>query len=109
MEALLVLGLLGLGIRCLLKSSRPERERLSAAANAQPVRHVPTAVRQAVMRRDRRTCRYCGRRPRRLHIDHVVPHSRGGPSDIDNLVVACRRCNLGKGARTPEEAGLMLR
>jgi 5-methylcytosine-specific restriction endonuclease McrA len=27
----------------------------------------------------------------------VVPVSKGGPTTMDNLVTACRECNLGKG------------
>jgi len=32
-------------------------------------------------------------------IDHVIPQKAGGPSDIDNLALACYRCNEFKGAR----------
>lgn len=32
-------------------------------------------------------------------IDHVVPLSRGGTDDLDNLVLACNVCNARKGAR----------
>jgi 5-methylcytosine-specific restriction endonuclease McrA len=51
---------------------------------------------------------YCGRRAPedRLHIDHIVPWSKGGTTVFDNLRTACDVCNLGKGAsyynhRTP--------
>ena len=43
-----------------------------------------------------------------LTVDHVLPKSRGGKSTWDNLVAACRSCNLRKGDRTPEEAGMRL-
>lgn len=62
----------------------------------------------AVYERDHFECRYCGS-IRKLSIDHVVPRSQGGSDDEDNLVVACRSCNSRKGARTPEEAGMVLR
>ena len=42
-------------------------------------------------------------------IDHVVARCKGGKSSWTNCVVACFRCNLKKGSRTPEEAGLRLR
>lgn len=35
-----------------------------------------------------------------VHIDHVVPWSRGGSSDMDNLQVSHSLCNMRKGART---------
>lgn len=56
------------------------------------------SVRFCILRRDGFTCRYCGRRPPDvvLHVDHMVPVARGGTSDEDNLITACRRCNLGK-------------
>lgn len=60
--------------------------------------------------RDRNTCQYCGKRlPRaELNLDHVVPRSRGGLTTWENVVCSCVPCNLRKGGRTPEEAGLRL-
>jgi len=39
-------------------------------------------------------------------LDHVVPHSRGGRTDPDNLVTACWACNYGKANYTLAEMGL---
>jgi 5-methylcytosine-specific restriction endonuclease McrA len=63
-----------------------------------------------VYTRDESTCQYCGRRlPRsELNLDHVVPRSRGGSTSWENVVCSCVRCNLRKGGRTPEEAGMRL-
>jgi 5-methylcytosine-specific restriction endonuclease McrA len=60
--------------------------------------------------RDDDTCQYCGRRFKRtdLNLDHVVPRSRGGATSWDNVVCSCIACNLRKGGRTPEEAGMRL-
>ena len=60
--------------------------------------------------RDDNTCQYCGRRfPRtELNLDHVVPRSRGGTTSWENVVCSCVPCNLRKGGRSPEEAGLRL-
>lgn len=63
--------------------------------------------RNLVFRRDRHTCQYCGGKAH-LTIDHVMPQSRGGGDTWENLVTACAPCNHSKGARTPEEAGLLL-
>jgi 5-methylcytosine-specific restriction endonuclease McrA len=67
-------------------------------------------TRRNLMLRDGHQCQYCARRPpvRDLNIDHVVPRSRGGPNSWENLVTACRPCNLRKGRRTPDEAGMRL-
>jgi 5-methylcytosine-specific restriction endonuclease McrA len=60
--------------------------------------------------RDENTCQYCGRRFARaeLNLDHVVPRSRGGVTNWENVVCSCVSCNLRKGGRTPEEAGMRL-
>ena len=53
-------------------------------------------IREYVLNRDRRTCQYCGKRKRRLEVDHVVPKSHNGPYRISNLITACRDCNQRK-------------
>jgi hypothetical protein len=44
------------------------------------------------------TCAYCGCRPgsEHLHVDHLVPVSRGGSDNIENLCCACETCNSRK-------------
>lgn len=37
------------------------------------------------------------------HVDHIVPLSRGGSDDPDNLVITCEQCNKSKGNRLPHE------
>jgi 5-methylcytosine-specific restriction endonuclease McrA len=66
--------------------------------------------RKNVLLRDRYTCQFCGRvlPAHELTLDHVIPRSRGGYTDWDNLVACCHRCNNLKGDRLPEEAGLRL-
>jgi 5-methylcytosine-specific restriction endonuclease McrA len=67
-------------------------------------------TRRNLMFRDAHQCQYCGKRPplRDLNIDHVIPRSRGGDDTWENLVTACRLCNLRKGWKTPEEANMRL-
>ena len=53
------------------------------------------------MQRDDFKCKICGRSPATdpsvvLHIDHIIPCSKGGRADIDNLQTLCSKCNLGK-------------
>jgi 5-methylcytosine-specific restriction endonuclease McrA len=73
-------------------------------------RPVIRLSRKNVMLRDAHQCQYCGRQPpvRDLNIDHVMPRSRGGADSWENLVTACRVCNLRKGWRTPDEAMMRL-
>lgn len=61
---------------------------------------VGSGLRFRILKRDGFSCRYCGRHGRdvELHVDHVVPRSRGGTNDPTNLVASCAECNLGKGA-----------
>ncbi len=63
-----------------------------------------------VYTRDDGTCQYCGRSlPRsELNLDHVVPRALGGTTSWENVVCSCVRCNLRKGGRTPEQAGMRL-
>ncbi|MGR3810864.1 HNH endonuclease [Jiulongibacter sp. NS-SX5] len=63
--------------------------------------------RQNIFKRDGNKCVYCGTR-RELTLDHVLPKSRGGKTNWDNLVAACKRCNGRKGDCTPEEAMMPL-
>ncbi|MCA9861131.1 MAG: HNH endonuclease [Thermomicrobiales bacterium] len=51
-------------------------------------------------------CWHCGRELhpfRDFHIDHLIPFSRGGSDDFDNLVPACSACNLSKGGKRVED------
>lgn len=68
-------------------------------------------TRRTVMMRDNYTCQYCGAQPSKssLTLDHVLPKVRGGKATWSNVVCACKRCNLRKGSRTPEEANMRLR
>jgi 5-methylcytosine-specific restriction endonuclease McrA len=64
--------------------------------------------RKRLYRRDDGQCVYCGNK-KGLTIDHVLPKSRGGKNTWTNLVTCCSPCNIKKGNRTPEEAGMKLR
>lgn len=63
-----------------------------------PRGHVPLPIRQEVYARDGYQCRRCGARES-LSLDHIWPHSKGGPDTIENLQVLCISCNSAKGAR----------
>jgi 5-methylcytosine-specific restriction endonuclease McrA len=66
-------------------------------------------TRKNLLHRDSHSCQYCGFDGEALTLDHVMPRSRGGQDTWENMVVACMRCNVNKGNRTPKEAGMALR
>ncbi|MFJ4701941.1 HNH endonuclease [Streptomyces sp. NPDC088768] len=64
------------------------------------VAHVPYS-RTEVLARWSHSCCYCGGWA--THLDHVIPLSRGGADVESNMVPACERCNLSKGAKSLAE------
>lgn len=60
---------------------------------------VTAELRRKIMRRDNYTCQICGKHmPDEvgLHIDHIIPISKGGKSVESNLRVLCSKCNGSK-------------
>lgn len=63
---------------------------------------VTPKLRYDVFERDGHRCCSCGISVGSgvtLHLDHVMPVSKGGLSTLENLQTLCASCNLGKGAR----------
>ena len=101
------------------KEENAERRRRYVAMNREMVRarnqrrrtrkmsaegtHTGTDI-QAQYERQRGKCYYCGKKVgKNYHVDHVVPLSRGGTNDPDNLVIACPSCNTSKCDKLPHE------
>jgi hypothetical protein len=61
--------------------------------------------RNNIFKRDGSRCQYCGSTDN-LTLDHVIPKSRGGSSNWDNLITACKTCNSKKGDFRPEEIAM---
>lgn len=60
------------------------------------------ALRSKVMKRDSFRCRMCGASASEgitMHVDHIIPVSHGGLTNLENLQTLCAPCNLGKGNR----------
>ncbi|HLG19947.1 MAG TPA: HNH endonuclease [Bdellovibrionota bacterium] len=65
-------------------------------------RNPSVRLRYKVLVRDGFRCVICGRSPAnepgvKLHLDHVSPYSKDGPTRLENLRTLCLECNLGKG------------
>lgn len=77
-------------------------------------RRVPfqtrSVSRKNILIRDRHKCQYCGHgfAAGALTLDHVMPRSRAGASNWENLVACCFPCNNRKGNKTPDEAAMPL-
>ncbi|MFQ6015489.1 MAG: HNH endonuclease [Anaerolineae bacterium] len=65
-------------------------------------------TRREIFRRDNFTCQYCGKETHQLTVDHVIPRRWGGRHVWANVVSACPSCNMRKGGKTPQEAGMNL-
>ncbi|WP_372344930.1 HNH endonuclease [Streptomyces sp. KL116D] len=70
--------------------------------NPDSVGIVPREWRKLV-RRYRNRCAYCGGNEGGIHMDHVIPLSRGGRHAIGNVLPACQGCNLSKGSKLVAE------
>jgi hypothetical protein len=65
-------------------------------------RNVSDRMRFKILLRDNFSCKSCGASPAKtsgveLHVDHIIPWSKGGETIDDNLETKCSKCNLGKG------------
>lgn len=74
---------------------------------AQKERRLMTQdLRYRIMQRDHFRCVLCGRTTEedgvKLHVDHILPVSKGGKTVPENLRTLCEDCNLGKGAKYSE-------
>lgn len=59
---------------------------------------VSNELRQEIFERDGYTCVICGSTEKEsLEIDHIMPISKGGKTEPDNLQTLCHDCNIRKG------------
>lgn len=74
---------------------------VATESSRKTARDVNLRLRFQVMQRDCFKCCFCGASPATdpsvvLHVDHIVPWSKGGATASENLQTLCSRCNLGK-------------
>jgi 5-methylcytosine-specific restriction endonuclease McrA len=72
-----------------------------------PFRRRAPLNRRGVFARDSHRCQYCGAAAE--SIDHVIPRSKGGEHTWENVVAACRPCNVRKGDRLLSATSMQLR
>lgn len=58
-------------------------------------------LRFEILKRDNFKCCACGASPAKdpmveLHIDHIIPWSKGGETTAENIQTLCSKCNIGK-------------
>ena len=67
----------------------------------------PNFTRFNVFLRDKFSCQYCGDK-KDLTFDHLLPRSKGGKTNWNNVVTACSACNVQKGGRLFKLSGMTL-
>jgi len=82
-------------------SGQPQPEK-KAEMKRRTRREISDRQRFRILVRDGFRCMACGASPisqpgTELHVDHIVPWSKGGETTDDNLQCKCSKCNLGKG------------
>lgn len=58
-----------------------------------------SSIRYDILKRDHFRCVICGRSAEdgvKLHVDHIIPVSKGGKTEYSNLRTLCDTCNFGK-------------
>jgi hypothetical protein len=81
-----------------IKKTNSKRTKKYLSKNS---RDIAIRLRYKILKRDNYRCVYCGKSPAtdvgvKLQIDHIIPFSKGGKTEIKNLQTLCSECNLGK-------------
>lgn len=83
----------------LLYPSQKEEKKKTRKTNSERSK-LTAGLRYDIFRRDNFRCQICGRSAQDegviLHVDHIIPISKGGKTEWDNLQTLCQDCNLGK-------------
>ena len=84
------------------QSEPADRNLRGKTSNSTGPRAISLSLRYLILKRDSFKCVLCGRAPAthpgcELHVDHILPFSKGGATLPENLRTTCSTCNLGKG------------
>ncbi len=65
---------------------------------------IPAALRREVIKRAKGLCEYCRTdsdfSDSPFDVEHIIPLSRNGTNELDNLALACHGCNMKKSNKT---------
>ncbi|WP_282048419.1 HNH endonuclease [Sulfitobacter mediterraneus] len=89
----------------LWKQGKIEKRELLTARKRETTRQpISTSLRFELLKEADHRCRSCGASAAEvsLHIDHILPVSKGGSSKKSNLQVLCANCNLGRSDKYQE-------
>lgn len=66
--------------------------------------NIPKQDKQYIYTRDNEKCYYCGKNLKlnKITLDHFLPKSKKGTTDVFNLVTCCKFCNKLKSNKIPE-------
>lgn len=84
------------------KVDHPEIDLRALVLESKRWRNVPVGIRRFVFERDGFGCHYCGSQGR-LSLDHIIPFSKGGSHEPENLLTACLPCNVRRKTTPYEE------
>lgn len=88
------------------KARAKSHKRLALKRNAEG--HHSAADIRRIYAEQNGCCAYCGvtldwNVPRQVHVDHIIPLSKGGSNWPDNIAIACQQCNCSKADKTLDE------
>jgi hypothetical protein len=68
-------------------------------------RHIPRPIQFKVLKRENQVCRSCGMpvADNDIHFDHIIPWSKGGPTEENNIQLLCGPCNRKKSDKFEEK------
>ncbi len=58
------------------------------------------SLREYLFSKHKGKCFYCHTATGTMEIEHITPRAKGGITAINNLVLACRQCNIAKGTQS---------
>jgi hypothetical protein len=78
-----------------------KEKEISKQSSRKTLRKINWRLRAAILIRDNCICKMCGTSSAKnpdvtLHIDHIIPYSKGGETLPENLRTLCSQCNIGK-------------